>query len=58
MYRIIEHFALGRRRLELFGGDRNIRAGWVTVGKDLTSSNFNAQVSLSGIKEGVGGSVP
>ncbi|KAF8722982.1 hypothetical protein HU200_022126 [Digitaria exilis] len=25
MYRIIEHFALGRRRLELFGEDHNIR---------------------------------
>lgn len=44
MYRIIEHFALGRRRLELFGEDHNIRSGWVTVGKGLSSSNFNAEV--------------
>ncbi|XP_047319931.1 N6-adenosine-methyltransferase non-catalytic subunit MTB-like [Impatiens glandulifera] len=43
MYRIIEHFALGRRRLELFGEDHNIRAGWLTVGKDLSSSNFDAK---------------
>ncbi|KAL2324558.1 hypothetical protein Fmac_023616 [Flemingia macrophylla] len=43
MYRIIEHFALGRRRLELFGEDHNIRAGWLTVGKELTSSNFNKE---------------
>ncbi|XP_010537167.1 PREDICTED: methyltransferase-like protein 1 [Tarenaya hassleriana] len=43
MYRIVEHFALGRRRLELFGEDHNIRAGWVTVGKGLSSSNFDAQ---------------
>ncbi|KAK4279337.1 hypothetical protein QN277_011134 [Acacia crassicarpa] len=43
MYRIIEHFSLGRRRLELFGEDHNIRAGWVTVGKGLSSSNFNAE---------------
>ncbi|KAI3695907.1 hypothetical protein L1987_78911 [Smallanthus sonchifolius] len=43
MYRIIEHFSLGRRRLELFGEDHNIRAGWLTVGKDLSSSNFNAE---------------
>nr|XP_027111524.1 N6-adenosine-methyltransferase non-catalytic subunit MTB-like [Coffea arabica] len=43
MYRIIEHFALGRRRLELFGEDHNIRAGWLTVGKGLSSSNFNAE---------------
>lgn len=44
MYRIIEHFALGRRRLELFGEDHNIRAGWLTVGKGLSSSNFDSQV--------------
>ncbi|KAM0949612.1 putative mRNA (2'-O-methyladenosine-N(6)-)-methyltransferase [Dioscorea sansibarensis] len=43
MYRIIEHFSLGRRRLELFGVDRNIRAGWLTVGKGLSFSNFNAE---------------
>ncbi|KAI3778325.1 hypothetical protein L2E82_07533 [Cichorium intybus] len=43
MYRIIEHFSLGRRRLELFGEDHNIRSGWLTVGKDLSSSNFNAE---------------
>jgi N6-adenosine-specific RNA methylase IME4 len=44
MYRIVEHFALGRRRLELFGEDHNIRSGWLTVGKELSSSNFNAEV--------------
>ncbi|WRX30683.1 MT-A70-like - like 4 [Theobroma cacao] len=44
MYRIIEHFALGRRRLELFGEDHNIRSGWLTVGKGLSSSNFNTEV--------------
>lgn len=43
MYRIIEHFALGRRRLELFGEDHNIRSGWLTVGKELSSSNFNSE---------------
>jgi hypothetical protein len=41
----VEHFALGKRRLELFGEDHNIRAGWITVGKNLSSSNFNAQVA-------------
>ncbi|XP_020592588.1 methyltransferase-like protein 1 [Phalaenopsis equestris] len=46
MYRIIEHFSLGRRRLELFGEDHNIRPGWLTVGKGLTSSNFNAEAYL------------
>ncbi|KNA24285.1 hypothetical protein SOVF_016930 [Spinacia oleracea] len=43
MYRIIEHFALGRRRIELFGEDHNIRSGWLTVGKELSSSNFDAE---------------
>ncbi|PON33699.1 MT-A70-like [Parasponia andersonii] len=43
MYRIIEHFALGRRRLELFGEDHNIRSGWLTTGKGLSSSNFNTE---------------
>lgn len=44
LYHIIEHFAQGQRRIELFGEDHNIRAGWVTVGKGLTSSNFNPQI--------------
>ncbi|XP_057422841.1 N6-adenosine-methyltransferase non-catalytic subunit MTB [Lotus japonicus] len=43
MYRIVEHFALGRRRLELFGEDHNIRSGWLTLGKELTSSNFHKE---------------
>lgn len=34
----------GRRRLELFGEDHNIRPGWVTIGNALTGSNFSAQV--------------
>ncbi|CAN0891743.1 N6-adenosine-methyltransferase non-catalytic subunit MTB [Linum grandiflorum] len=46
MYRIIEHFSLGRRRLELFGEDHNIRAGWLTVGKELSSSNFTTEAYI------------
>ncbi|CAM8946243.1 unnamed protein product [Rhodiola kirilowii] len=46
MYRIIEHFCLGRRRLELFGEDHNIRAGWLTLGNGLTSSNFHAEAFI------------
>jgi hypothetical protein len=34
----------GRRRLELFGEDHNIRPGWVTIGNALVGSNFNSQV--------------
>jgi len=39
----------GRRRLELFGEDHNIRPGWVTVGNSLVGSNFSAQVSFCSI---------
>ncbi|XP_062209881.1 N6-adenosine-methyltransferase non-catalytic subunit MTB-like [Phragmites australis] len=46
MYRIIEHFALGRRRLELFGEDHNIRPGWLTLGKGLSCSNFNKEAYI------------
>uniref|UniRef100_A0A6N2KC29 Methyltransferase-like protein 1 n=1 Tax=Salix viminalis TaxID=40686 RepID=A0A6N2KC29_SALVM len=46
MYRVIEHFSLGRRRLELFGEDHNIRSGWLTAGKGLSSSNFNAEAYI------------
>jgi hypothetical protein len=41
LYAIIEHFCLGRRRLELFGHDTNIRRGWLTLGSQLSSSNFD-----------------
>lgn len=44
MYHLIERFANGRRRLELFGENHNIRPGWVTVGKDLSASNFKPHV--------------
>jgi hypothetical protein len=62
LYHIAEHFCLGTRRLELFGGvsnmhffvihcffqsflnarlqDHNLRPGWLTVGCDLSYSNF------------------
>ena len=42
IFRIIERFCLGRRRLYLFGRDSTVRPGWVTVGPDLTlASNFD-----------------
>ena len=31
---------MGRKRIELFGEDRNKRSGWLTLGNSLTSSNF------------------
>lgn len=47
LYETIEHFCLGRRRLELFGLDRNLRDGWLTLGGGLTKSNFNKSTYLS-----------
>lgn len=47
LYETIEHFCLGRRRLELFGLDRNLRDGWLTLGRGLTTSNWNKAAFLS-----------
>ncbi|KAM7534642.1 hypothetical protein Aperf_G00000111860 [Anoplocephala perfoliata] len=44
IFHIIEHFCLGRRRLHLFGRDSTLRAGWLTVGSELSASNFDPQV--------------
>lgn len=33
IYDIIERFCLGRKRIELFGENHNIREGWLTIGK-------------------------
>lgn len=35
MYSLIENFCLGTRRLELFGTNRNIRPGWLTIGQEV-----------------------
>ncbi|CAG8699295.1 16198_t:CDS:2 [Funneliformis mosseae] len=51
LYHIIEHFCLGRRRLELFGEDHNIRPGWLTVGLGLSSSNFDVTTYSSYFSE-------
>ena len=50
LYEIIERFCLGRRRIELFGQDHNIRKGWVTVGKELSGSNYNQALYESWFK--------
>lgn len=44
LFHIIEHFCLGRRRLHIFGRDASIRPGWLTVGPELTNSNFNSDL--------------
>merc|ERR1712137_614645 len=46
LYELAEHFCLGRRRLELFGLDRNMRDGWLTVGRGVTTSNWNQSAYL------------
>lgn len=43
IFKIIEHFCLGRRRLHIFGNDHTLRPGWVTVGPDITSSNYSSE---------------
>lgn len=43
LYRIIERFCMGRKRIELFGEDRNKRGGWLTLGKSLSNTNFNKE---------------
>ncbi|WFC97920.1 mRNA (2'-O-methyladenosine-N(6)-)-methyltransferase [Malassezia yamatoensis] len=35
LYDIAENFCLGTRRLELFGTNRNLRRGWLTVGSQV-----------------------
>ncbi|WFD35536.1 mRNA (2'-O-methyladenosine-N(6)-)-methyltransferase [Malassezia cuniculi] len=35
LYRIAENFCLGSRRVELFGTNRNLRPGWLTIGLDV-----------------------
>ena len=42
IFNIIEHFCLGRRRLHVFGRDSTIRPGWLTIGHQLSHSNFSA----------------
>lgn len=44
IFHIIEHFCLGKRRLHLFGRDSTIRPGWLTLGPELTNSNFNTEM--------------
>lgn len=51
IFHIIEHFCLGRRRLHLFGRDSSIRPGWLTVGPELTNSNFNSDLYASAFAE-------
>lgn len=47
LYHVIEHFCLGRRRLHLFARDSTIRRGWLSVGPEISTSNFDKQLYKS-----------
>jgi hypothetical protein len=44
LYHIIEHFCLGRRRLHLFARESTIRRGWLSVGSEISTSNFDKRI--------------
>ena len=52
MFRIIEHFCLGSRRLQVFGRDTTIRPGWLTIGPMLTMSNYDQSLYKSYFEKG------
>lgn len=52
MFRIIEHFCLGTRRLHIFGRDTTIRPGWLTIGPMLTMSNYDQSLYKSYFEKG------
>lgn len=47
LFHMIEHFCLGRRRLHVFGRDSTIRNGWLTIGPEVTTTNFDADLYRS-----------
>lgn len=47
LYHIIEHFCLGRRRLHLFARDSTIRRGWLSIGPEISTSNFDKRIYKS-----------
>ncbi|CAF0724857.1 unnamed protein product [Didymodactylos carnosus] len=44
IYHIIEHFCLGRRRLHLFSRESTIRRGWLSIGPQLSTSNYDKKL--------------
>ena len=46
IFHIVEHFCLGRRRLHIFARDSTIRPGWLSLGNELTSSNYDRDIYL------------
>ena len=52
MFRIIEHFCLGKRRLQIFGRDSTIRPGWLNIGPMLSISNYDQALLKSYFEDG------
>ncbi|KAH3869156.1 hypothetical protein DPMN_032317 [Dreissena polymorpha] len=50
IFHMIEHFCLGRRRLHIFARDSTIRPGWLSIGSELTSSNYEKEIYMSYFK--------
>lgn len=49
MMDLIENFCLGTRRLELFGRNRNLRRGWLTIGIDVGPGHPGWQEASRGV---------
>ncbi|KAJ3307974.1 N6-adenosine-methyltransferase subunit mettl14 [Blyttiomyces sp. JEL0837] len=47
LYTIIQNFCLGRRRLELFATDNNVRPGWLSIGAEISQTHYDKQAYLS-----------
>lgn len=47
LYHIIEHFCLGRRRLHLYARESTIRRGWLSIGSEISTSNFDKRIYKS-----------
>jgi N6-adenosine-specific RNA methylase IME4 len=60
LYDIIESYCMGRRRLELFGSEHNVRRGWLTLGSSIPEvldnfdiNRFKAQFEVVPLREAV-----
>ena len=42
----------GKRRLQIFGRDSTVRPGWLSLGPDLTMSNYDKNVYSSYFSDG------
>lgn len=51
LFHTIEHFCLGRRRLHLFARESTIRRGWLSVGTEVTTSNFDKRLYKTNIEK-------